>query len=216
MDDQSESPKGDVPLSALLAPSRGFKLSRGPVTPDGWVIFKEKLGIDAPSDKYIEACRREGLQIPEQKPKKLQGPIDAEDYPASLQIFYVRCAARQGDWRAMRGTKPTPAMQDLFVIARAKYLAWKARRDEEEAREEALPKFWFEIEPGRFVLAISEEKARAWLEEMKPVVVEHHENTHERFHFEIDTSKTCVRCKLRRANTGHIVCGNCISLGFSQ
>src|SRR5580765_1632926 len=196
MNDQSESPKGDVPLSALLAPSRGLRLTRGPVMPDGWVIFKEKMVVDPPRDKYISACRAEGLQIPEQKPQKVQGPIDADDYPASLQIFYVRAAARDGDWRRLRGTKPTTKMQDLFVIARAKYLAWRKRRDEEEEREVALPKAWFEIESGRFVLATSEESARAFAESMKPAIVEHHE--HERVQIEIDTSKTCPRCRMRR------------------
>lgn len=214
MNDQSESPKGDVPLSALLAPSRTLRFSRGPVMPDGWVIFKEKMVLDPPSDKYIEQCRKEGLQIPEQKPSKQQGPIDADDYPASLQIFYVRCAARDDDWRRLRGTKPTPKMQDLFVIARAKYLAWRKRKDEEEEREALLPKSWFEIEPSRFVLATSEESAHAFAESMKPIVVEHH--AHERIQVDIDTSKTCPHCSMRRKVPGRSMCGNCIENGYER
>src|SRR5258706_4902163 len=212
MNDQ-RAPEGEVPLSALLAPSRGLKLTRGPVTPDGWVIFKEKIGLDSPSAAYIAACRREGLSVPEQKPGKLQGPIDAEDYPAALQIFYVKLAAMHGDWRAMRGTQPTVAMKNYFVTARAKYLAWQKRRDEEEEREATLSKSWFEIEPGHWALATSLEAARAFTESMKPI--ENHFTPHERAQFDIDMSKTCPRCKMRRVEPGTTLCGNCFSLGYT-
>ncbi len=155
--------RGEVPsLSALLAPSMQICWVEGPRNGDT-IFYKTKLKRSAPSAAYIVATHAEGRRLPEQKTKPLHGPIDAEDYPASLQIFYVKLAAKDVDWRAMRGTKPTPRMLGLFVIARAKYIAWKKRRDEEEEREEALPKEWFEIEPGRFVLASSEEKARALL-----------------------------------------------------
>jgi hypothetical protein len=207
MNDQSESPEGDVPLSALLAPSRELRLVRGPLSPEGWVMYREKMTLDPPSAAYINACRVEGLRIPEQKPEKLQGPIDAEDYTAELQIFYVKLAAMRGDWRAMRGTQPTAAMKNYFVTARAKYLAWKRRRDEEDEREEQAPRFWFEIEPGHWVRGTSEESARAFLESMKAPVAEH--TARERPQFDVDMSKTCQRCKMRRIEPGTARCGNC-------
>lgn len=209
--DDQRTPDGDVPLSALLAPSRGLRLVRGPLSPEGWVMYREKMTLDPPSAAYINACRAEGLRIPEKKPEKLQGPIDAEDYTAELQIFYVKLAAMRGDWRAMRGTQPTAAMKNYFVTARAKYLAWKERREEQEQRDALLLKFWFEIEPGHWVRGTSEDSARAFSESMKPVAVEEIEH-HVRAQIDIDTSKTCPRCRMRRVEPTRSLCGNCIQM----
>lgn len=136
---------------------------------------------------------------------------DESEKSPSLQAFYVKCAAQSGDWRAMRGAKPTPKMLDLFVIARSKYLAWKHRRDEEEDIEASLPKFWFEIAPGHWVRASSEEKAFKISESLKPVVNVQKEE-HERGYVEIDidTSKTCPRCRLRRVQSGKPLCEICL------
>jgi hypothetical protein len=96
---------------------------------------------------------------------------DASLLPASSQFTYVKLAAKHGDWRALQkhNLEPTDTMKVLFIQMRAKYLEWKKRRDEEEEREAALPKFWFEITPGHWVRVSSEEKALAWVESMKPV-----------------------------------------------
>lgn len=194
MDDQRNSPEGEVPLSVLLAPSYSLRLVRGPISPEGWTIYRHKFERD---------------DLPAAK-KRMQAPVDAEDYPAALQIFYVKLAAMHGDWRAMRGTLPTARMIDLFVTARAKYLAWQRRRDEQDEREAALPKSWFEIEPGHWVHGANEESARAFADSMKTRVAEHH--TRERPEIEIDTSKTCPRCKMRRVEPGTALCGNCIRM----
>jgi hypothetical protein len=141
--------------------------------------------------------------------------MDASMMGAATQLLYVKLAIKRGDWRDLhrQGAEPTPTMKLLFLKGREKYVAWRTRRDEEEAREEALPKEWFELEPGHWVRASSIEKARALAESLKShEVIEAEER--ERRSPEIDTSKTCPSCKLRRIELGKSLCGNCVELGY--
>lgn len=143
--------------------------------------------------------------------------MDASMMGAATQLLYVRLAIRRGDWRDLsrRGMEPTPTMKLIFLKGREKYLAWRARRDEEEAREEALPKEWFELEPGHWVRASSIEKARALADSIKPADILEAERR-ERLYGDIDTSKTCPRCKMRRVEPSKSFCGNCIETGYAR
>jgi len=168
--------RGRIPsLSELLAPS----------------VYTEggKIRRFASSERYLAALKAEGMRLPERKPLPPPSAVDASGYSPAVQLFYVKMAARDGDWRGLRGTKPTPKMQDLFVTARAKYLVWKRRRDEEEAREAELPKTWLEIEPGLFVFAHDEARARALIQNIAPIASMWHRR--EIQYPEIDTSRTC-------------------------
>lgn len=129
--------KLDLSLSDLLAPSFRSRLERGPLNAEGWTIFKMKFVQDPPSEKYIAALRAEGKKAPERKPAPAPDPIDASGWGPETQILYVKLAIREGDWRSLKGTKPTPKMQDLFVRGRARYLAWKERHAND--RVEILP-----------------------------------------------------------------------------
>lgn len=129
---------------------------------------------------------------------------------AETQLMYVKFAAKEGNWRSLnrRGFEPTETMRRLFISMRAKYLEWKKRRDLEDAIEEAQPKFWFELEPGHWVRASSEEKARAFAESVKPIeVIEAEER--ERKYPEIDTSHTCDHCGCRTLGPGIEKCSAC-------
>lgn len=143
--------------------------------------------------------------------------VDASTWGAATQLLYVKLAIKRGDWSDLRrhGADPTPTMKLLFLKGRERYLAWRQRRDEEEDREAALPKEWFELEPGHWVLASSIEKARALAESLKtPEVIAQEER--ERAYIEIDTSNTCPHCHLRRRELGKTVCGNCIAIGYER
>ena len=144
-------------------------------------------------------------------------PKDCANWSATTQLLYVSLAARHGDWRALlnRGFEPTDTMKRLFVRMRAKYLDWRKRKDMEEELEDALPKFWFEIEPGHWVMAKSEEAARKFAADFAASSPEHRERS-VREYPTIDTSKTCPSCKMRRVEPGKPVCGNCFSLGYER
>lgn len=134
---------------------------------------------------------------------------------AATQLLYVKLAIKRGDWRDLgrRGMEPTPTMKLLFLKGRPKFLAWRAKQDEDEAREEAIPKEWFELEVGHWVRASSIEKAHALVASFKsPETVEEEER--ERRYLEIDTSKTCPLCKMRRREPDKSLCGNCIEIGY--
>jgi hypothetical protein len=88
--------------------------------------------------------------------------MDASTLGAAAQLLYVRLAAKRGNWRDLdrHGLEPTEMMKRLFISMRAKYIAWKRRRDAEDEIEAATPKFWFELETGHWVFEKNEEAAK--------------------------------------------------------
>jgi hypothetical protein len=136
---------------------------------------------------------------------------------AATQLLYVKLAIKRGDWSDLRrrGMEPTPTMKILFIKGREKYVSWRARREVERAFEESLPKEWFEIEPGHWVRASNIEKARAFAESIKPVEIIEAERR-ERLYTDIDTSKTCPHCRMRRRESNAALCGHCIETGYTQ
>lgn len=136
--------------------------------------------------------------------------MDAALLGAGTQLLYVKLAIKRGDWTDLRrrGGEPTPTMKLLFLKGRERYLAWKKRRDEEEAREEALPKEWFELEPGHWVLASSLEKAREIYEMLKSPETQAEEDRARQYP-EIDTSKTCPHCGCKTLDEGVAKCSAC-------
>jgi hypothetical protein len=141
-------------LSELLAPSTTIR--------DG------KIKRDRPSEAYIDACIAEGKKPPERKPAPPPDPISADKFGPETQLHFAKLAARDGDWRALRGTKPTPKMKDLFVTLRAKY--------REHLDRHGCP-------PGQLVLALDfTAEARSHINEIK---------RREIFYPDIDTSRTC-------------------------
>jgi hypothetical protein len=130
----------------------------------------------------------------------------------------VNLAARHGDWRTLnkRGFEPTSTMQQLFVRMRAKYLEWRKRKDMQEELEEALPKSWFEIEPGHWVYAKNEEAGRAFATEFQQAAPNFSAPEDTRHFTLIDTSKTCPHCTMRRKEPGRMLCGHCISNGYER
>lgn len=143
--------------------------------------------------------------------------MNASTLGAAAQLLYVKLAIKRGDWSDLRryGMEPTPTMKILFIKGREKYLSWRARREVEQAFEDSLPKEWFEIEPGHFVRASSIEKARAFAESVKPIEAIQAEERARRF-IDIDTSKTCPCCHMRRMEPGKAFCGNCIETGYAR
>ena len=131
--------------------------------------------------------------------------MNASNLGAASQLLYVKLAIKRGNWRDLQrhGAEPTPTMKLLFLKGREKYLAWCQRRDEEEDRE---PKEWIEITPGHWVRGKLIE-----IPENGNVVAGELADT--RTFIDIDTSKTCPNCKMRRIEPGRTVCGNCISMG---
>lgn len=128
-----------------------------------------------------------------------------------MQILYVVLAAKQGDWRRLKrigaftrpptAMEPTPTMKLLFLKARAKYLEWRKRQDMRDELEAAMPKEWIEVSPGRWL--------QGKLIDAEPIAQSYEERI--RFFHDIDTSKTCQRCKLRRIEPEKLLCGNCLA-----
>lgn len=144
--------------------------------------------------------------------------MDASEWPASVQLLYVKLAAKRGNWRdlARRGLEPTEMMKQIYISMRAKYIQWKRRRDTEDELEAAIPKQWFELTPGHWVRASSEESARKFTAEFSAASQTHGDLEDTRHFTDIDTSKTCSCCTMRRVEPGRAFCGNCISLGYEK
>jgi hypothetical protein len=128
--------------------------------------------------------------------------MNASLWGAGTQLLYVRLAIKRGDWTDLRrrGAEPTPTMKLLFLKGRPKYVAWRKRKDEEEIREAALPKEWFELEPGHWILASSLEKAREIAEILKSPEMKAEEER-VRSYPEIDTSRCCPAHGCRDCST---------------
>jgi len=129
-----------------------------------------------------------------------------DDCSAGFQLLYVVLAAKQGDWRRLKrlGGEPTPTMKLLFLKARAKYLEWRKRQDMRDELEAAMPKEWIEVSPGRWL--------QGKMIDVTPIARSYEERI--QFFHDIDTSKTCPRCELRRIEPGRTLCGNCIATGY--
>lgn len=100
----------------------------------------------------VPGAEKDGWVHYEYKRVKVRPPPipSASVWPAEHQMLYLTLAARDGDWRALQGTKPTEMMLRLFPTARAKYLQWRKRQDEEEDRIRAAPHEWVEVAPGKW------------------------------------------------------------------
>lgn len=77
-------------------------------------------------------------------------------------MIYLKLAARRGDWRDLQklGVEPTETMKRMFIPMRAKHLDKRRARDIRDQFEDAAPREWFEVEPGRFVCSTSMERAK--------------------------------------------------------
>lgn len=133
-----------------------------------------------------------------------------------MQLLYVKLAAKRGNWRDLdrHGVEPTEAMKQLYISMRAKYIQWKRRRDAEDEIEAAIPKQWFELELGHWVFAKDEETARKFAADFAVDSQDYRPGEDTRHFVNIDTSKTCSHCKLRRMDPELLVCGNCFNLGY--
>lgn len=136
--------------------------------------------------------------------------MDASNWSASMQLLYVKLAAKRGNWRDLdrHGLDPTEMMKRLYISMRAKYIQWKRRRDVEDELEAAIPKQWFEIEPGHWVWAKSEEAARVFANEFASVPTAEQLHAHREYPY-IDTSRTCPRCGNPTLGSGIEKCAMC-------